>query len=159
MTEDNNISLQMNKRAATLASALSVICCVGMYASGEKDDGRFKGYLYNAEYNTYMRISLVSQDIVAQGHELYGELPGYLAKVNNTFYWLITSAEMVSEDEASLSIINDYGSEDLKATLRMKDDSTYVLTQGSGSTIKIPDSGKWKKLPKKMTFIKQKGKR
>jgi len=37
----------------------------------------------------------------------------------------------------------------------MKNDSTLVLHQGSGSTIKIPLDGKWKKLPNKLEFIRK----
>lgn len=115
----------------------------------------FNGYLYNDDHHIYMRISLEKEDVIAPGHELYGEIPGYLAREGNAFYWLITSAEVVNGKKATLSMINDYGTEDLKATLTMKNDSTFTLTQGSGSTIKVPEDGKWKKLPKNIDLIKR----
>ena len=59
---------------------------------------------------------------------------------------------MTSDKEATLSVVNDYGSEDLTATLVCKDDSTFVLRQGSGSSIKIPRDRKWFKLPKNIEF-------
>jgi hypothetical protein len=53
-------------------------------------------------------------------------------------------------------MINDYGSEDLTATLTVQGDSVFVLKQESGSTLKVPHKGKWQKLPKTMEFKRQK---
>jgi hypothetical protein len=47
-----------------------------------------------------------------------------------------------------LQLINDFGSEDLTATLTRKNDSVYVLRQEGGNPIKVPRNGKWQKLPK-----------
>ena len=47
-----------------------------------------------------------------------------------------------------MNLINDYGSEDLTATLTRKNDSIYILKQESGSTLKVPKNSKWQKLPK-----------
>ena len=53
----------------------------------------------------------------------------------------------------SLALINDYGSEDLTATLTRKNDSIYVLKQEDGSSLKVPvKGGKWQKLPKTLEF-------
>ena len=87
--------------------------------------------------------------------KVFEQLPGYLAKRRNSFFWLVTAGKVVGEDEAELELINDYGSEDLKATLKMVDDSTFVLTQEGGSTLKVPNKGKWQKLPKKLEFKKR----
>ena len=99
-----------------------------------------------------MRINLYEQDIQVPGHDLYGKLPGFLGKQHNSFCWPITSCEIINERKATLQLINDFGSEDLTATLTRKNDSTYVLHQGSGSTIKVPHNGKWRKLPKTLEF-------
>ena len=56
---------------------------------------------------------------------------------------------------AKLQIVNDYGSEDLEATLTLEKDGTYLLTQGSGSTLKIARNRKWVKMPKKLVFTRQ----
>jgi hypothetical protein len=56
-----------------------------------------------------------------------------------------------------MQMINDFGSEDLTATLERKNDSIYILKQGEGSTIKVPHNGKWRKLPKTLE-LKRKGK-
>ena len=51
-----------------------------------------------------------------------------------------------------MQLINDFGSEDLSATLTRENDSIYVFKQGSGNTIKVPNNGKWQKLPKTLEF-------
>jgi hypothetical protein len=107
----------------------------------------FHAYLINNEYDVYLRINFYDQDITVPGQELYGQLPGFLGKKHNSFCWIITSAEIKGKT-ATLSLINDYGSEDLIATLTQKNDSVYVLKQGEGSTLKVPKNGKWQKLPK-----------
>jgi hypothetical protein len=95
-----------------------------------------------------MRINFYDQNISVPGQDLFGQVPGYLSKKNYSFAWLITSAT-VKGDKAHLSLINDYGSEDLTATLTRKNDSIYVLKQEEGSTLKVPaKGGKWQKLPK-----------
>lgn len=114
----------------------------------QQDNTAFRAYLYNNEYDVYLRINFYDQDVTIPGHELYGELPGYLGKKNNSFCWVITSCKVESEKKATLQLINDFGSEDLTATLTRKNDSIYVLRQGNGNPIKVPSKGKWQKLPK-----------
>lgn len=114
----------------------------------QQDNTAFRAYLYNNEYDVYLRINFYDQDVTIPGQELYGELPGYLGKKNNSFCWVITSCKVESEKKATLQLINDFGSEDLTATLTRKSDSIYVLRQGDGSPIKVPSKGKWQKLPK-----------
>ena len=115
----------------------------------------FRAYIVNNEYDVYLRINFYDEDITVPGQELYGQLPGFLGKKHNSFCWLITSAK-VNGNTATLSLINDYGSEDLVATLAQKNDSVYVLKQEEGSTLNVPKNGKWQKLPKTMEFKRQK---
>ena len=114
----------------------------------------FLAYLINKEYSVYLRIDFYQESISVPGQELYGKLPGYLSKQHNSFCWLITSAE-VEGNKATLQMINDYGSEDLTATLTAESDSVYVLKQIEGSTLKIPNNGKWQKLPKTLELRRQ----
>ena len=107
----------------------------------------FRAHLFNKEYSIYLRINFYDEDITVPGQDLYGKLPGYLSKQHNSFCWLITSAE-VKGNMATLQIINDYGCEDLTATLTAENDSVFVLKQIDGSTLKVPNNGKWQKLPK-----------
>jgi hypothetical protein len=114
----------------------------------------FRAYLINKEYSVYLRIDFYQESISVPGQDLYGKLPGYLSKQHNSFCWLITSAE-VEGNKATLQMINDYGSEDLTATLTAVSDSVYVLKQIEGSTLKIPNNGKWQKLPKTLELRRQ----
>lgn len=133
-----------------------LVAIVSTYSLAQQQKGKtFCAYLYNNEYEVYMRINLYEQDIIVEGHDLYGTLPGYLAKKHNSYCWLITSSEIKNERKAELQIINDTGSEDLTATLTCLNDSTYLLKQGEGSSIKIPWNGKWRKLPKTLELKKR----
>lgn len=108
----------------------------------------FRAYLYNREFEVFLRINFYQQDITVPGQELYGQLPGYLGKKHNSFCWVITSATIKDENTAQIALINDYGSEDLTALLTRQNDSVYILRQQEGSTLKVPRNGKWQKLPK-----------
>ena len=130
----------------TIFSILLIICSIGLFAQ-QKDD-TFRAYLYNNDYEVFMHINLYDQNIEVPQHELYGPVPGYLGKRHNSFCWVITSCQVKDDKKAELQLINDFGSEDLTATLERRSDSIYVLKQGNGSTIKVPHKGKWRKLPK-----------
>ena len=132
----------MKKIFATIVLAFTLL---PVFA--QESTGPFRAYLFNKEYNVYLRINLYDEDITVPGQDLYGKLPGYLAKQHNSFCWLITSSE-VEGNKATLQMINDYGSEDLTATLTAESDSIFVLKQIEGSTLKVPNNGKWQKLPK-----------
>jgi hypothetical protein len=122
----------------------------------QKEDKSFRAYLYNNEFSVYLRINFYDQDVEVPGQPLYGKLPGYLGKEHNSFCWVITSCKVKNEEKAELQLINDFGSEDLTATLTRVNDSLYVLRQESGSTIKVPKNGKWQKLPKRFVLKRKK---
>ena len=131
---------------------LFIICfCSQNIVFAQSVEKPFQAHIFNKEYDVYMRINFYEEDIEVPGQELYGPLPGFLGKNHNSFCWVITSAK-VEGNTATLSLINDYGSEDLTATLSFHNDSTYILKQMSGSTIKVPKNGKWQKLPKTLEF-------
>ena len=131
---------------------LSTVCLFSLLpASAQEIAKPFRAYLYNNDYEVFMRLDLYGESITVPGQELYGELPGYLGKKHNSFCWLITSSKIDGE-KAELQMINDYGSEDLTATLTVENDSLYVLRQVEGSTLKVPKDGKWQKLPSKLVF-------
>lgn len=125
-------------------------------AQNNESQGRrpFKAYIYNNVYNVYMNIDFYDSSVTVPGHELYGELPGYLGKQHNIYSWVITDCKVKNDHHAEIVLINDTGSEDLTATLTVKDDTIYVLKQVKGSTLKVPNKGKWQKLPTEVTFVK-----
>ena len=131
--------------------AISLLCLTAICVKAQSKNEPFRAYIYNNEYDVFLRINFYEQDVNVPGQDLFGQVPGYLGKKNNSFAWLITSAK-INGDKAKLQLINDYGSEDLTATLTRKNDSIYVLKQESGSTLKVPNKGKWLKLPKTLEF-------
>lgn len=137
-----------------MTKKILLAACLAMLATAIQAQNNFRAYLYNNEYNVYLRINFYDQDISVPGQDLYGKLPGYLGKLHNSFCWVITACEVKDEQHAEMQLINDFGSEDLTATLTWLNDSTYELKQGAGSTIKVPNKGKWQKLPKTLILKK-----
>jgi len=135
-----------------ILTAVFSLCFQGVLKA-QNEGGMFRGNLYNQEYDVFLRIDLKNKALTVPGHELYGPLAGYIGLPTNSFYWLVIDAD-IRENTAELQIVNDYGSEDLVATLKQQNDTTYTLTQGKGSLIKLPRNGKWMKLPKTLQFNK-----
>ena len=133
--------------------SLFCICTLfSLVAKSQENNYMFKGHFFNSEYNVYLKIDLHGDGIIVPDHDLFGPLPGYLGKMNNSFFWLITSKNIKNKKFANIELINDYGSEDLSASLSLKNDSTLVLKQLKGSEIKVPNKGKWQKLPAELVF-------
>lgn len=129
----------------------AILVLTAISASAQQEKKPFRAYLYNSEYDVFLRIDFYDESITVPGQDLYGSLPGYLGKTHNTFCWLITTAK-VKGHTAHIALINDYGSEDLTATLTVKNDSIYELKQVEGSVLRVPKNGKWQKLPKTLTL-------
>ena len=125
----------------------AVLCLLSIGAKAQNQQEPFRAYLYNNEYEVYLKIDFYNESVTVPGQELYGEIPGYLGKKNNSFCWVITSAD-IKDNTAKLAMINDFGSEDLTATLTVKNDTLYVLK-----------NGKWQKLPSSLPFTLRKTQR
>lgn len=115
----------------------------------------FKGKIFNEEYKVWIEMNFTEKNILVPQQEIFGEVPGYIGSEKDSRKWMIVESE-IQDKTATLSIINDYGSEDLQATLIATTDSTYTLTQKEGSTIKFAVNRKWQKLPKQLIFKKKK---
>ena len=131
-----------------------MLCMSYLTSFAQKDSTIFKGYLSNNEYEVYLQINFYQNDIKVPGQEIFGTIAGFLGDRKDSRKWLITDAAIEGKT-AHLSIINDYGSEDLTADLTLESDGTYSLKQIVGSNIKIARNRKWVKIPKKLTFIKK----
>lgn len=136
---------------------LMAFSLTGIFAQTGK--GPFKAHIYNSEYQVFMHINFYDQDIVIPGQELFGQMAGYLSKEGTSYCWLVVSAKIKDQApgskapaSATLQFSNDYGSEDLEAELTVEGDSLYVLKQLKGSVLKVPNKGKWQKLPHTLTF-------
>ena len=123
----------------------------------QQDSTVFKGDLYNNEYGVFMHIDFYKQDITIPGQELYGNLPGYLGKEKYSFCWPIVAVE-VKGNKAIMTMVNDYGSEDMKAQLMPLNDSIFELKQLEGSTLKVPNNRKWQKLLNRLELRRAKSK-
>lgn len=122
-----------------------------------QSDKVFHTYIYNDEFKVYMDINLYENNVVVPNQELFGETPGYFGAKRDERKWLITSAKIDGKNSATLEIVNDYGSEDLTATLTFNpEDGSYVLRQKSGSRIKIVVNRKWVKIPTELKFVPRK---
>ena len=142
----NNILAQSNlftTKTETLSSKNSKIA--------QNNDSIFKAHLVNDEFQVWMDIDFYHNNITVPRQEIFGEVPGYFGAVRDTRKWIISDA-VIKGKKAILTIINDYGSEDLKAELKRNSDGTYTLTRLEGSTMKIVVNNKWVKIPKDITF-------
>lgn len=134
--------------------SLFLLLCAG-YVQAQSDSTTFKGYLYNSEYQVYIKMDFYHNSIVVPGQDIYGKLPGYFGARRDSRLWLITDAKVSKNGkQANLSIINDFGSEDLTATLSLNADGTYTLEQLKGSKLKIVVNRKWVKIPGKLILKK-----
>lgn len=122
-----------------------------------QSDKVFHTYIYNDEFKVYMDINLYENNVIVPDQELFGEIPGYFGAKRDQRKWLITSAKIDGKNSATLEIVNDYGSEDLTATLTYNpEDGSYVLKQKSGSRIKIVVNRKWVKIPTELKLVPRK---
>ena len=119
-----------------------------------KDSTTFKGYLYNQKYDVYIVMDFYHNNVMVPTQEIYGAMAGYFGDREDGRKWLFTAAT-VKGKTAEIQIINDYGSEDLMATLSTDDGKNFKLKQGKGSTLKIARNRKWLKMPKELDFVKR----
>ncbi|WP_295274923.1 hypothetical protein [Prevotella sp.] len=117
----------------------------------------FHTYIYNDEYKVYMDVNLYEANISVPGQDVFGTVPGFFGALRDSRKWLVTDAKIVGKNKAELEIINDYGSEDLTATLTYNPkDNTYVLKQTGGSRLKIVVNRKWLKIPIEIVLVPHK---
>ena len=124
-----------------------------MSSWAQSSDNVFRGKLVNNELEVMIVLNLYEKNVKVPQQELFGDVDGYLCYKHDGRKWIIVESE-VQGDRALLTLVNDYGSEDLTASLIRQSDGTYGFRQETGSTIKIVKNRKWVKLPKKITFVK-----
>ncbi|WP_036876811.1 hypothetical protein [Xylanibacter oryzae] len=119
-----------------------------------QDSTTFKCKIYNDEHKIYINMNLYSQDILVPDQEILGKLAGYVGSLQCTQVWAIATAKIIDSKTAKITLVNNYGSEDLTCTLKLNNDNTYTLNKEEGSTLKFPVRGKWQKIPGNLTFHK-----
>ena len=105
-----------------------------LYAQGSV----FNTQIYNSEYDIFMELNLYEEKIKIPGQDILGKVYGYLKKTTDSRVWIV---------------MDDYGSEDLVASLSVGENGVYVLKQLEGSALKVAGKGKWIKLPKILEFV------
>ena len=134
---------------------LLAIVMVFVLVLSAKAEEPFKCIVTNKEYNVFLRLNLYEETIPIPGQDILGNTFGYLKKPTDSRVWIVTGATISNDGKkAALEMVNDYGSEDLNAELILNSDSTYLLRQLQGSTIKVAGKNKWIKLPKELKFVK-----
>ena len=142
---------------SSLVTMATAITRIGEQSTSEQETPAdtiiFKTRIENKEYQVWLDIDLYKPSILIPNQEVFGKVPGYLGAKRDTRKWIIVDYS-ISGNTAKLTIINDYGSEDLEASLTYNGDGTYTFKQIKGSTIEIVVNNKWVKLPQKMIFKK-----
>lgn len=136
-----------------------LLCLIGTLCANaqnlERQDSVFHVYVYNEEYKVYLDINLYGSDVSVPGQDVFGKVPGYFGAIRDSRKWLVTDAKIIGNDKAELDITNDYGSEDLTATLTYdKANGSYLLRQTGGSRLKIVVNRKWVKIPTELVLVK-----
>lgn len=107
------------------------------------------------EHKIFIRMNLYDKDITVPGNDILGQVDGYIGSSQSKTKWIIIASHIVSKTEAEIDVVNDYGSEDFTATLKVNPDGTYSYKKKGGSTLKFAVKGKWQKLPSNITFKKK----
>ena len=129
----------------------ALLACAHLVCHAQAEQ-TFKGTFDNKEYNIYLKINLYDKNIIVPQQEIFGEVDGFVGDYKDSRKWLITGSKLNKSGNATLSIINDYGSEDLKAELVIGKDGICTLKQLKGSALKVARNRKWVKLPKQIVF-------
>lgn len=150
-----NVKTMMRRWIAM--AVVSLLCCAAWAQTPAPgaDTLTFSGKYVNRQYGVYIRMDAYHGGLTVPGQEVYGELPGYFGDDRDGRKWLFTDVELKGRHTALLTIINDYGSEDLTATFTRQKDGTYLLRQQEGSTIKIARDHKWVKMPQELVFVRE----
>ena len=118
-------------------------------------DRVFDTTIHNDEYKIYITLNLYDKNVRVPDQDVLGEVEGYIGSSQCRSKWLIVDSRMVNDRTAELEVINDYGSEDFTAVLKMNNDGTYTFKKKNGSTLKFAVNRKWQKLPSTFQLTKK----
>ena len=109
----------------------------------------------NDEYKIYITMDLHDKDVTVPGQDVLGQVDGYFGSRQGRTTWIIISSTIINERTAEIEVVNDYGSEDFKAELKLNPDGSYSYKKKGGSTLKFAVRGKWQKIPGSLKFAKK----
>lgn len=136
----------------TILALLAVI--LPMLAAAQ-DSRPFDVKVVNDEYKIYIRMNLHDKNLTVPGQDVLGQVDGYIASTQSRSTWIIIASEIVDERTARIEVVNDYGSEDFTAEVKLDSDGTYSYRKTDGSTLKFAVKGKWQKIPSTLQFVKK----
>lgn len=115
----------------------------------------FDTTIHDEEHKIYIKMDLYDKDVTVPGQDMLGEMDGYFGSTQSRGIWMIVASKLVDERTAEIEVVNDYGSEDFTAELKVNRDGTYSYRKKGGSTLKFAVKGKWQKLPGSLKFKKK----
>lgn len=139
----------MRKLLFLLLAALAVL------PAASQEERPFDVKISNDEYKAYIVMNLYDKNLTVPGQEVLGEVEGYIASTQSRTAWIIISSEIIDGRTAEIEVVNDYGSEDFTAVVRLNDDGTYSYRKKNGSTLKFAVRGKWQRLPATLEFVRK----
>lgn len=125
-------------------------------AAAVAQQGRpFDTTIRNEECKIYIRLNLYDKNITVPGQDVLGEVDGYFGSTQSSTKWIVVASRLIDGRTAEIEVVNDYGSEDFTATLKVNDDGTYEYKKDGGSTLKFAVRGKWQKIPGNLELVKK----
>lgn len=125
-------------------------------AAAVAQQGRpFDTTIRNEEYKIYIRLNLYDKNITVPGQDVLGEVDGYFGSTQSSTKWIVVASRLIDGRTAEIEVVNDYGSEDFTATLKVNDDGTYEYKKDGGSTLKFAVRGKWQKIPSNLELVRK----
>lgn len=125
-------------------------------AAAVAQQGRpFDTTIRNEEYKIYIRLNLYDKNITVPGQDVLGEVGGYFGSTQSSTKWIVVASRLIDGRTAEIEVVNDYGSEDFTATLKVNDDGTYEYKKDGGSTLKFAVRGKWQKIPGNLELVRK----
>lgn len=125
-------------------------------AAAVAQQGRpFDTTIRNEEYKIYIRLNLYDKNITVPGLDVLGEVDGYFGSTQSSTKWIVVASRLIDGRTSEIEVVNDYGSEDFTATLKVNDDGTYEYKKDGGSTLKFAVRGKWQKIPGNLELVRK----
>lgn len=125
-------------------------------AAAVAQQGRpFDTTIRNEEYKIYIRLNLYDKNITVPGQDVLGEVDGYFGSTQSSTKWIVVASRLIDGRTAEIEVVNDYGSEDFTATLKVNDNGTYEYKKDGGSTLKFAVRGKWQKIPGNLELVRK----
>ena len=141
----------MGMRKLLFLFVMSLVSAAAVAQQGRPFDTTIR----NEEYKIYIRLNLYDKNITVPGQDVLGEVDGYFGSTQSSTKWIVVASRLIDGRTAEIEVVNDYGSEDFTATLKVNDDGTYEYKKDGGSTLKFAVRGKWQKIPGNLELVRK----